>query len=58
MPSKRFGTSAYEMEIVEIEGLIMSPVLLILPLIVLAIQLQVLPGWEYSSKDTTREATT
>jgi Ni/Fe-hydrogenase subunit HybB-like protein len=58
MFSKSFkGLTTYKMEFTGIEGLLMSLVLLILPLIVLAILLKIFPAWDQSSKATTHEAT-
>lgn len=58
MFSKSFkGLTTYKMEFTGIEGLLMSLVLLILPLIVLAVLLKIFPAWDHSPKGTTHEAT-
>jgi Ni/Fe-hydrogenase subunit HybB-like protein len=57
MFSKSFkGLTAYKMEFTGIEGLLMSLVLLIMPLIVLAILLKIFPAWEHSPKNVAEEA--
>jgi hypothetical protein len=56
MFSKSFkGLTAYKMEITGIEGLLVSLVLLILPFIVLAILLKILPAWDVARKDIAGE---
>jgi Ni/Fe-hydrogenase subunit HybB-like protein len=58
MFSKSFrGLTAYKMELTGIEGLLMTLVLLVLPLVVLAVLTKILPPWESSQKSALAEAT-
>jgi Ni/Fe-hydrogenase subunit HybB-like protein len=57
MFSKSFkGLTAYKMEITGLEGLLVSLVLLILPFVVLAILLKILPAWDVPKKEIAGEA--
>ncbi|MEK7670638.1 MAG: polysulfide reductase, partial [Bacteroidota bacterium] len=57
MFSKSFrGLTAYKMELTGIEGLLMTLVLLVLPLVVLAVLTKILPPWESSQKSALTEA--
>jgi Ni/Fe-hydrogenase subunit HybB-like protein len=57
MFSKSFkGLTAYKMEITGLEGLLVSLVLLILPFVVLAILLKILPAWDVPKKELAGEA--
>jgi predicted membrane protein len=56
MFSKSFkGLTAYKMEITGIEGLLVSLALLILPFVILAVLLKILPAWNSGGKDAAGE---
>ncbi len=59
MFSKSFrGLTAYKMELTGWESLLMALLLLVLPFLVLAVLIRILPPWEPSPKQTLAEATT
>jgi predicted membrane protein len=57
MFSKSFrGLTAYKTELTGIEGLLMTLVLLVLPLVVLAVLLKIFPAWETPKRSSVGEA--
>lgn len=57
MFSKSFrGLTTYKMELTGIEGLLSTLVLLVLPLLVLAVLMKLLPPWPGARKDSTQPA--
>jgi len=57
MFSKSFrGLTAYKTELTGIEGLLMTLVLLVLPLVVLAVLLKIFPAWETPKRNPVGEA--
>ncbi len=58
MFSKSFrGLTTYKMELTGVEGLLMTLVLLVLPFIILAVLMRILPPWEKAAVDLSAEAT-